>query len=510
MWLATPDFNIWLLSFVGWLPLLWACEGQGVRRVFGYGLLAGTVAIFGGFTWISDLVRHFGGLNFALSMIVQAIFSLYHGLLWALPPTLATALARGFQSPTEGTSFVIHPAMLLPLTWGAVEAVFPMVFETHVSLFWALHPVWIQGAEYVGATGVSMMMVLLNSLLYLSLLHGPTQRSLGRGFALVFILVAVAIPGFGSLRMAAVKNQTKDLPSLKIGVVQANFGINTRRQLRGQALTILQEKSAELEAKGAQMIVWGETTYPYKRVLRDQTTDFPLNDPARIRRGFTVPLVLGLVTRKSLSERRRVWNSALVVDSDDQFGDRYDKNYPLWFGEYAPFVDVDWYLATFPHASQIHLGKGPGVLTVAGYKFGPLICSEDLLTQFTRQTSRLGVHALLAMNNESWFGRSRAQPAHLSLAILRSVESRRALIRVVNAGISAYIEPSGKLQITLPLTDSDQEGFTAPDGFVVDVPMVEPSNHTLFSAIGGWMTWLLWLALASIAFGQKARGARRA
>jgi apolipoprotein N-acyltransferase len=77
------------------------------------------------------------------------------------------------------------------------------------------------------------------------------------------------------------------------------------------------------------------------------------------------------------------------------------------------------------------------------------------------------------------------------------VEHRKALLRSVNAGISVYISPSGEVINQTEVTDSDNDGYTGADGFVADVPMMNPARSTIFSMIGVWgfagvcVAWIL-------------------
>ncbi|TPV94741.1 MAG: apolipoprotein N-acyltransferase [Myxococcales bacterium FL481] len=497
--LCSPAYPLWWLSFIAWIPLIWACERVSARRAFGYGWLTGTLTILFGFAWVTDLLQTFGGLPTPFALLGHGLFAGYHGLMWALPMGCAAAIGQR------------RPAALvwaLPLAWGAAEVLLPQVFEVHMSYFWSTKPEWIQTADVVGSTGVGMLMLLLNVLIYRAAQSIVTEPSRAWKPIAVPVLIGVAIPSYGALRMRQVETAMENRPHVDIGVVQGNFGIKTRRAHRAQALSSLQRMSAELEAQGAQMLVWGETSYPYSRFRRDTKRDFPHKRRYRVRRGFEAPLILGVVTRKRKGRPFDVWNTALVLESDGTVGDLYDKNYPLWFGEHAPFVDPAWYLATFPNASHITRGEEPGALRVGDYTFGPLICYEDLLPTFTRETAALGVNALLAMNNESWFGRTNAQIDHLGLSTLRAVEHRLPLVRAVNAGPSAYITPAGVTKHRTPVTDSDRDGLQPPDGFVASVPMMDGTKRTLYGRFGGQFRFLVCVALA-VALGLTLGSKRR-
>jgi apolipoprotein N-acyltransferase len=193
--------------------------------------------------------------------------------------------------------------------------------------------------------------------------------------------------------------------------------------------------------------------------------------------------VFGAVTYST--EQEHTWNSALVLHRDGTMGSRYDKVYPLPFGEAAPsFVDPSWYLQTIPNASHLNRGSEPGLLELDGLRFGPLICYEDVLPRYARRVADQGVHALLNLTNDSWFGQTTEQAGHLGLSVFRAVEHRRPLVRAVNAGVSAYVDPAGRIVTRTEVTDSDVDGYGHAEGFVADVPMVDPGRRTLYSRTG--------------------------
>jgi apolipoprotein N-acyltransferase len=304
--------------------------------------------------------------------------------------------------------------------------------------------------------------------------------------AIAAAVLLIGVPSFGSLRMAQVDAAAVSRPTLKIGVVQGNFGIVTyaHPETRPLLLPEMQRVTAELEAKGAELAVWGETAYPYSAFGRDTKRDLPTKDMRRIRRGFDIPVAVGLVTRDKSGRNPYPWNSAIVVHPDGMIGDRYDKVYPLMFGEWVPFVDPEWYLETIPGASYINIGDGPRVLRVDEWRFAPLICYEDILPRYARWAASQDVHAFLNFTNDSWFGRSAEQTEHLGLAVFRSIEHRRPLVRSVNAGVSAYVDPAGRIVQRTNVTDADVEGYQGAEGFVATIPMMDPKHRTIFARTG--------------------------
>jgi apolipoprotein N-acyltransferase len=487
MWISAPDIDVWWLGFIGWVPLLWAIHERPAQHAFFYGWLAGFVSVFVGFFWMTELLTRFAGFGSVGAAGVAAIFAAALGLLWAVSAWMTSALCRR----TGYSTLLIYPA-----AWAACEFVIAKVsiFPVHMALSWAWQPLWIQTAELGGAVTVSFTMVAINAAIW-ECIRGymDAGKSLGdprrpTKLALVSLVAwMLGVPAYGWIRMEQVEAEMARAPSLRVGVVQGNFGIETYATpgMKPLLLRELQRVTAALQADGAEVVLWGETAYPYGRFTRQHETDLDPEDRRRIQRGFNVPVIVGLVTRDATGENPYAWNSAWVLDAEGRWGDRYDKNYPLMFGEAAPpGVDPEWYLDKIPSASHLNRGDGPAVIEAAGYRFGALICYEDILVDFTREVANEGVNALVNLTNDSWFGKTREQSEHLGLAVFRAVEHRKPLLRSVNAGISAYVDPVGRVVEKTETTDSDTDGYQGAEGFAVDVPMMPDEHRTVFGTTG--------------------------
>lgn len=489
MWISAPNMDIWWLAFVGWVPLLWAIHGRSPRHAFFYGWTAGFVAVFVGFFWMSELLTRFAGFGIVAGAGITALFALWLGLQWAIPSAITAWLIRKTGRST---------LLIFPMAWAAIELLLPSIFPVYMALSWAWQPLWIQTAEIGGALTVSFVMVAINAAIWENLRAYLDTGAIDRTAAITFACWILGVPAYGAIRIRQVEAQMEAAPKLQFGVVQGNFGIETYSDLRMKPILLreLQQTTADLQRQGAEVVLWGETAYPYGRFARQSTKDLPLSDRRKIQRGFDVPVIVGLVTRDATGENPYAWNSAWVLHSDATWGTRYDKNYPLMFGEAAPpGVDPEWYLETIPSASHLNRGEGASALEAAGYRFGALICYEDILASFTREVANERVHALVNLTNDSWFGKTREQSEHLGLAVYRAIEHRKPLLRSVNAGISAYVDPTGRVVTQTETTDSDTDGYQGAEGFVAEVPMMSPEQRTPYGMLGNTFGWACVLGL---------------
>ncbi len=498
MVLGSPDHDLWWLGFFGWVPWMFAIDGLGPGRAFLYGWLCGTVTVYWGFLWLNQLLVKFASFPPLVAFPIHVLFGAWQGLQWAIPAALLAWFSRRRRIPS---------LWLAPLCWVAVEATLPSIFPAYMAFMWCWQPLWIQAAELGGITTVSFSMLAINAALYALVRRWLRERRLDRTAAIALGAWLVAIPSYGAIRIAQTERMMASTETLRIGVVQGNYSIRQMATLglRREIVETHQRESAELDRRGAELIVWGETAYPNPRAFRrDTRTDLPENHPLKVMRGFDLPLVFGAVT----SEARNPypWNTALVLHPDGSVGDRYDKVYLLVFGEYIPIVDPEWFLELVPAAAHLERGIGPGVLRIDGYRLGPLICYEDILPRFTRDIARQGVHVFVNLTNDAWFGLTKEPAQHLGLAVFRTIEHRRAMVRAVNTGVSAYIDPTGRVQHQTQVTDPDEQGPQPPSSFIADVPMIEPGTATTPYFLTGELFNALVL-LALVILGVKARWA---
>ncbi len=494
MVLGVPETGWWGLGFVAWIPWLWAIDGVSPRRAFLLGHVAGVVVMYGIAIWMTNLLERFAGLPLIPRHLVHLLFALFQGFQWGAVSLLLAALQR-----RTGAGMLL----LAPLCWVAGEAAAPHLFPTYSALLWSGHPRWLQLAELGSVTLIGGVQVAINAALYTILRAGALRRPLPRSAFVVLSALLIGVPLYGTWRMNAADALATASPHVRFGLVQGNHGIRewSRKATRPVVLARIQAQTEKLEAAGADILVWGENAFPYRKVLpRTGGQDFPEDDIQRIRRGFTGPLVLGAITFDALVSPYG-WNSAVVLQPDGSFGDLYDKNYPLWFGEYAPVVDPAWYLANVKGASHINAGATVQVLRVDGWRLGALICYEDVLPRFVRRIVNADVHVLVNLTSDTWFGEGSEQAQHLGLAVLRTIETRRAMVRAVNAGPTSFIDPAGRIVAQTAITDPDAAGAPAPvaDGLVVDVPMIDPAYRTPYTRFGSVFDACVGLCLLGLA-----------
>ncbi|MBC8073000.1 MAG: hypothetical protein IAG13_32055, partial [Deltaproteobacteria bacterium] len=350
MVLSCPDWDQFWMAYLMWVPWFAAMEGLPPRKAFGYAWLVGIVTVFWGFFWMSELLTKFAGFPMAAAVPITLLFAMWHGLLWGLSGWL-TMHARARTS--------LPLWVIAPVCWIAVEAVLPNIFPIYMAQAWAWQPLLMQTAELGGVTMVSGVMVAGNAVLYELLRARLTKQPFARRDLIAAAVILIGNPIYGAIRIAQVEAQIAEAPKLRFGVVQGNMSIRqmANPQWRKQVLAAEQAMTAKLQAEGAEVALWGETAYPNPRAFTRQSThDLPEQNPWHVQRGFDIPIIFGTVTRDETRREPYPFNTAILIDHEGNITSTYDKVYRLMFGEYAPLVDPEWYLAKVPSASHIAQG----------------------------------------------------------------------------------------------------------------------------------------------------------
>jgi len=235
------------------------------------------------------------------------------------------------------------------------------------------------------------------------------------------------------------------------------------------------------------LIVWPETSVPQWLNYAEDTLRM-ISSGAR-----GVPIMLGIQREES----GLYHNSAILLDRDGAVMQTYDKAHLVPFGEYVPFGDVMAKLGIHGLASQDGAGYAAGpslqVIDTPVGKMLPLICYEAVFPQDIYQVTERP-EMLTQITNDAWFGVKAGPQQHLVQAQMRAAEQGLPMIRVANTGISAMIDPYGRLRETIPLGEA---GY-------IDAQLPAPLSVTLYSKTGDWPIFALVVLLVVAAGFSKA------
>lgn len=494
---AAPPRDLWPIGLVALVPLALALRKASPWHAFFLGWLCGFVVNLGGFRWTVPVLEHFGHVSLPTRALVLLVAAAYQGAVFALWCGLARLLEHRARVPL---------VIAAPLAVAVAESLLPFVFPWHLAIvIWRAWPL-IQVAEIGGPVAVSALVVLvgflLAGLIAARLEKAPAPIVLRRGAAVVAAIVVL-----GLARAGHVAWQRGASPHVKVGVVQPNAGLLTadERKLHGeQQVAVLRNATTELGQRGAELVVWPESSFPFY-FDRELGREYAQGHPWQLRKDFHGALLFGALTHRFGGSTLQ--NSAVLVAPDGKVAGIYDKTQLLVFGEYVPFADryPDWAAgvrARLPDSPDIEPGDGPKLLQTGALRIGPLICYEDILPWYVDELASFRPNLLVTVANHAWFGDTEAPSQALALATLRSVETRRDLVRATMTGVSSIGDALGRVHARSGL----HAEAAPPETLLDEVALVETF------ALGPWAApvfpWLCAAALAALAV--RGRLTRRA
>jgi apolipoprotein N-acyltransferase len=188
------------------------------------------------------------------------------------------------------------------------------------------------------------------------------------------------------------------------------------------------------------------------------------------------PVILGALHGVQRDGAEIWFNSLTVILPDGSLGPRYDKQHLVPFGEYLPYQSVLGLIGLRQLVNQggFTPGAAPQVFQIPGLPpFSPLICYEMIFpSEVVPAGQRPGW--LLQVTNDAWFGSLSGPQQHLAQARIRAIEQGLPVVRAANTGISAVIDPRGRVLDQIPL---DTDGF-------IDIRLPGALPATLYARFG--------------------------
>jgi apolipoprotein N-acyltransferase len=484
--LALPPFHLYplLLAFAGLLDLLRHTERRLQALVIGwcFGFAHFLVGLYWiGIAFFTDAER-FGALAAPAVLLLCGYLACF--------PALAAWLTTLHRWRSA-----IASALVLALAWTAMEAARGVLFGGFpwnlIGYAFVQSIAISQLAALTGIHGLSLLAVTLGALpaAWLDRSERPGWQPLAAGAAIL-----VGIWAGGAIRLADANLEPS--AGVRLRLVQGNIAQQLKWEPEARARAFERHLALSTERTDAVThIIWPESAAPY-----------PLEQDAVARQmvADVVPpggLLLTGGERFDLSrERPRAWNSLFVIDAVGGVRARYDKRDLVPFGEFLPLRDLlsRFGLEKLTHGS-IDFQAGPSRQTIVlpGLPpVSPLICYEAIFSGgVVDPTAR--PEWLLNITNDAWFGRSSGPYQHFAMARMRAIEEGLPLVRSANTGISAVVDPWGRVQAELGL------GVTGALDATLPRPLPEP---TPFARAG---SLLVVVPAAGLALGAVLLEARR-
>lgn len=487
--LAMPPFGLWPVLAVSFPVLVLLLDGTtgrpwarlraaaGIGWAFGFGYFLASLWWIGAaflveadqFAWLLPFAVLAMPAGLGLFTAFGAVLA---KLLWSDGPLRLFAFAFAFT-----TAEWLRGHVLTGFPWNT----FGYAFAQSLPL--------MQSAALIGAYGLTFFALLLLSTPVLAL-SGRRRDLLGIAAAVV---VVAAAAGWGAARLAA--GPTRFVPGVNLRIMQPalpqdqKFNYGRREEIFAGYLQQSAQPSKTYPdgLKDVTVLIWPESALPfiYERepwAAEALAATLPAN----------VTLVTGAVRYGAppKGQHSPFFNSVRVIDHQGNVLRSTDKSHLVPFGEYLPFQDLLESLGIeqltrvrggFSSAGALRPLEVPGLPLAA-----PLVCYEII---FPGNVIPKGErpHLLLNLTNDAWFGSTPGPYQHFVQARLRAVEEGLPLVRAANTGISAIVDPMGRIVASGALEER----------VLVDGPLPEPLKTVPPAALHA-KSFLFWVQFFSL------------
>jgi apolipoprotein N-acyltransferase len=299
-------------------------------------------------------------------------------------------------------------------------------------------------------------------------------------------LLVAGLTGAIALQTTALVRMEPSEVEAHATLVQQNVPIERRwtyagyKRLTDELVAMSHAPQAAKDAGIAPLIVWPESPAPFES--DDQLFTESTAALAREQRSWLLAGATGVQPPAEPGEAEQMFNSALLLSPSGAVVQRYDKVHLVPWGEYVPFAWAFGFAKALTHEVGTYSASGAGrtPLEVGSHRYGVFICYESVFPHEVRQFAEHGAEVLVNISNDGWFGESGAPWQHLNMARMRAVENHRWLLRCTNTGVTAAIDPMGRVVAMAPR--NQRVALDAPYGLM--------SDTTFYTRYGDWFPML--------------------
>ena len=493
-----------VFAWFGLAPLLWAIVsdqvnasqrpafGRPVRRAFLLGYLCGFLWHCGNCYWVRDTMSRYGDMPPMAPTLLLIGFSLVLGLYFGVF-ALTVALVQ------RRTGSVRMALCAAPIVWTALELAASRITSVpwdQLGYSQVDNQIVNQLAPWTGVYGISFVLVAANALLVGALIIEERRtRIAAAAGACVLIL--------GGLLGLALEPQKQTISATAV-LIQPNLDVSSADAWQGAAwnqhiaqFTQLGDEECksyiagipQTGAPAAQIACPPQPTHPDLVAWPESPAPFDEQEPrfqqgmAEVARATQAPVVVGAIGMDPplSGDLWRYYNSAVIVGADGAKVGRYDKIHLVPFGEYIPYKDLLFFAHKLTgRVSEFTRGDSRKTFRLNGHRYGVFICYEAVFADEVREFARLGAEVFVNISDDGWYGDTSAPWQHLNMARMRAIENRRWLLRDTNSGVTAAIDPYGR--VTQSISRHVTDALPAQYGFRDDV--------TFYTAHGDVFAWL--------------------
>lgn len=465
---------------VPWLYLLLVDiklnEPIKIRQATLLSYLCGVLWYLGNCYWIFHTMHIYEKLPVPASLGILLLFALYLGLYHALFGFLVLSLRQRYSLP-----FVV---LTLPFLWVAVE-----MARTQITCFpWDLlgytqidHRLLLWLAPVTGVMGISFIVAAAN-VLWLApwLQHNRRMAWIAPCFAaclgLAALLMPVQIPTGHGVEPSATATLLQTNLDVGNGAAADESKPDLLKTFTQLSLHPQYPASIRTHAPRTQIVIWPESPAPF--VTSDQEVQQTL---LQLSRQTHAAVIANAITLGPIEgDHYELYNSALFFSAEDGYSGHYDKMHLVPFGEYTPYKQLFFFAGHLLDGLNFIPGTSIRLLSAGGHSYGAFICYESIFGDEIRHFALDGAQVLVNISDDGWYGDTSAPWEHLDMVRMRAVENHRWVLRSTNTGITAVIDPQGRVRATLPRHIRS----------AIDVHFDYSDVTTFYAMHGDWFGWL--------------------
>ena len=303
--------------------------------------------------------------------------------------------------------------------------------------------VLIQVSSIVGIYGLSFIVVYISTSLY-GLIY--KQYDLLKILLANSVLVLCTISVYGVLKL---ENNPTHLSTTKVRLVQPSIAQVSKWDAESFWRNFYKHIELSAEPGEIDLIIWSEAAmvvpFDYKPVQAAILSMLEFKNAI---------LVTGGITENSMKgDLFQIYTSLYAIAPNGQRLFEYHKSHLVPFGEYMPLKNILPLKKLTPGIIDYTPGDSRLVrIDTLDITIKPLICYESIFPQFVR-TPNKSADVIINVTNDAWYGNSSGPYQHLQISRMRTVENGIAMLRVASNGISAIIDPVGRIIHYLPLNE---------------------------------------------------------
>jgi apolipoprotein N-acyltransferase len=503
-----------VFAWFGLVPLLWAVLSRGtveaprpLRQAFLLGYGCGFLWYLGNCYWVRDTMSRYGDMPTLAPTLLLIGFSLVLGLYCGLFGLGLMLVRRSTRS--AGWALVAAPFLWVALDLAAARIT--SVPWDQLGYSQVDNLLVAQLAPWTGVYGITFLLVAVNAYFVAGILsqNGAIRRPSKR-WAFIASAAAAVYALMFALLVAPIELSPRPPTSATAVLVQPNLDVGDdsnwmapgewekhmadfTRLAGEQCGTYIAgipqtgaptgEVACPPDHSHPDLVVWPESPAPFF-----QAEPRFMQSMARLAQATRATLIIGGVGGDYSNQDQRwlEYNSAIVFDPGGRFVGRYDKIHLVPFGEFVPFEKFLFFAKKLTgRVGRFDRGSSRAPFRVLDqdgktHRYGVFICYEAVFADEVRHFAKNGAEVLVNVSDDGWYGDTSAPWQHLNMARMRAIENRRWLLRDTNNGVTAAIDPYGRVRQSIPRHRAG--ALPAQYGF--------RDNITFYTAHGDVFAWV--------------------